>query len=79
MAKSALQNLYADPLLPISEACRLLAIKHRSTILRRIRSGEIPAVRIGRNFKIRSSVLLKLVKENTWGDSAKSALTKPDR
>jgi excisionase family DNA binding protein len=79
-ANKALANLYADPLLPIAEAQRLLGIKNRSTLTRQIQAGKLSAVRIGNVFKIRSSELLKLIEgRNPCQDVAQSVPTKPDR
>jgi len=45
-----------EPLLDVNQAARLLRM-HPKTLLKRARSGEIPATRVGRNWRFRASIL----------------------
>ncbi len=44
----------------INEICRKFKISH-STIYRKIKSGEIPAIKLGRYWKIPKSVLQRIL------------------
>jgi len=77
--KSTLANqltvLTDDPLLKLSDALPLLGIKHRSTALMWHRRGKLALIRIGREYRIRASELLRVSKGGMCLEPAPSVAT----
>ena len=74
--KSTLANQLAvlsdDPLLKLSDALPLLGIKHRSTALMWHKAGKLALVKVGHQYRIRASELLRVSKGGMCHDPAPS-------
>lgn len=56
----ALLSLTDDPLLPLRDVLSLLNVRHRSTVIRWGRAGKIALLKVGKQYRVRASEVLRI-------------------
>jgi excisionase family DNA binding protein len=56
--------LAADPLLTVSEVAETMRVSNM-TVYRLIRSGQLAAIRVGKNYRIRESVVTRYLSDRS--------------
>lgn len=63
------EGYVGEPLLTVSEVARMMRVSNM-TVYRLIKSGELPALRVGKNYRIRNSDVDRYLDDQAVGGSS---------